>query len=94
VQPETSDTTRTTVFGVNPSEGKRRGLAQHPHHGDLSEEMNASIFDANTIRRARGTTSISLTMTTSTDGSGRTVPLRSTRLARACRSSPRGRPTR
>jgi TolB protein len=62
-----------TVFSVNPSEGQT-GIPRKTNVTiTFSEEMDTSTFDANTVKLTRGTTSIPFTMTTSTDGLGRTI---------------------
>lgn len=58
---------------MNPSEGKTGVSRTTNITVTFSEAMDTSSFDANTVRLTRETTSIPLTMTTSTDGSGRTV---------------------
>lgn len=67
------DTTAPTVFNVDPSEGKT-GVSRTTNITiTFSEEMKPSSFDTNTVKLTQGSTSIPVTMTPSTDSSGRTV---------------------
>ena len=58
---------------MNPSEGQTGVLGATDITVTFSEAMKTSSFDANTVKLTSGTTSIPVTMTTSTDSSGRTV---------------------
>ena len=62
-----------TVFSVNPSEGQTGVSRTTNITVTFSEAMETNSFDENTIKLTRGTTPIPFTMTTSTDGLGRTV---------------------
>ena len=67
------DTSPPTVFSVNPSEGQTGVTRTTNITVIFSEAMKTSSFDANTLKLTQGTTSIPVTMTTSTDSSGRTL---------------------
>ncbi len=65
------DTTPPEVFNVSPT---GTGIPRTTNVTiTFSEAMDTSTFDADTVKLTQGSTSIPFTMTTSTDGSGRTV---------------------
>ncbi len=73
VQGTGGDTTRPTVFSVDPPQGKTGVPRTNNITVTFSEEMDTSTFDADTVKLTQGSTSIPVTMTTSTDSLGRTV---------------------
>jgi VCBS repeat-containing protein len=78
VQGTGGDTTRPTVFSVDPPQGKTGVPRTNNITVTFSEEMDTSTssLNANTVRLVKvGTTptSVPVTITTSTDASGRTV---------------------